>query len=110
MLPLSPELAFELLGTFARAEYALKGAGFARGSARSVEADWDKFAKAIGWHFARVKDAPFQEAVTFLLTEPPRKQVLHNGHISWRNSPPDATQPRAQQVLLMVRRESPRLL
>ncbi|MGD9941681.1 MAG: hypothetical protein AB7L76_24975 [Burkholderiaceae bacterium] len=103
-LPLSPDLAFEFLGTFARAEYALKAAGFARGGTKSVEADWDGFAKAIGWHFARVKDGPFQEAATFLLTEPPRKQVLQSGRLTWRDSPPDATQTKAHHVLMMVRR------
>lgn len=101
---LPPELAYEFLGTFARCEYALKGSGFARGSATSVEANWDTFASAIDWHFRRAADQAFKDAVDFLLSEPPRKQVLRNGEVQWKDSPPDRSLPKAQQVLLMVRR------
>lgn len=103
-MQLPPELAYEFLGTFARLEYALKGSGFARGSATSVEANWDTFAVAIDWHFRRSTDQFFKAAVNFLLTEPPRKQVLRNGRVDWKESPPAENLPKAQQVLLMVRR------
>ena len=103
-MPIPEKLAFEFLGTFACCEYALKGSGFARGNANSVDPDWDGFAKEIDWHFRRVKDQAFCEAVNFLLSEPPRKQVLRNGHLEWKDSPPNGNLPKAQQVLLMVRR------
>lgn len=103
-MPIPEHLALEFLGTFARCEYALKGSGFAKGNANSVEPDWDAFAKEIDWHFRRVKDELFRDAVQFLLTEPPRKQVLHNGRLQWKESPPNPSLPKAQQVLLMVRR------
>ena len=97
-------LAYEFLGTFARCEYALKGSGFAKGGATSVEANWDTFASAIDWHFRRVAHRDFKAAVNFLLSQPPRKQVLHQGIVNWKDSPPDKNLPKAQQVLLMVRR------
>jgi hypothetical protein len=103
-VPLPPELAYEFLGTFARSEYALKCAGFATGGSSKVEANWDEFAKSIDWHFRRVKNPEFIQAVEFLLTEPPRKQVLRAGQIEWKQSPPDRKLPKAQQVVLMVRR------
>lgn len=103
-LPLPHELAYEFLGTFARCEYALKSSGFAKGSATSVEADWDGFASGIDWHFRRVADGAFKEAIDFLLNEPPRKQILRNGALEWKDAPPDKNLPKAQQVLLMVRR------
>lgn len=103
-MPLPRELAYEFLGTFARCEYALKGSGFAKGGATSVEANWDTFATAIDWHLRRVADDSFKEAMRFLLSEPPRKQVLRNGRVEWKDSPPDPNLPKAQQVLLMVRR------
>ncbi len=103
-LPLPPELSYEFLGTFARCEYALKGAGFAKGGANSVDPDWNSFAKSIDWHFRRVKNPEFVEAIDFLLKEPPRKQVLRDGLIAWKESPPDPKLPKAQQVLLLVRR------
>lgn len=101
---LPQELAYEFLGTFARCEYALKRSGFAKGSAASVEANWDAFAVAIDWHFRRSTDHAFKAAANFLLTEPPRKQVLRNGRVDWKESPPKENLPKAQQVLLMVRR------
>lgn len=103
-LPLPRELAYEFLGTFARCEYALKGSGFAKGGAASVEANWDAYAHAVDWHFRRVPNQDFKEAVEFLLTEPPRKQVLRDGRLDWRDAPPDKSLPEAQQVLLMIRR------
>ena len=103
-MPLPQELAYKFLGTFARGEYALKCSGFAKGSATSVEANWDSFARAIDWHLRRVNDHDFKAAVNFLLTEPPRKQVLRDGRVEWKESPPNGHLPKAEQVLLMVRR------
>ncbi|HGM5957548.1 hypothetical protein [Stenotrophomonas maltophilia] len=101
---LPPDLTYEFLGTFARCEYALKGSGFVRGGSNSVEANWDSFAASIDWHFRRVKDPAFKEAVAYLLAEPPRKQVLKDGRVGWKDSPPDPNLPKAQQTLLMIRR------
>jgi hypothetical protein len=103
-MPIPQALTYEFLGTFARCEYALKGSGFAKGSAASVDANWDTLATAIDWHFRRINDEDFTVAVNFLLTEPPRKQVLRDGRVDWKESPPDNNLSKAQQVLLMVRR------
>lgn len=102
--PIPQALAYEFLGTFARCEYALKCSNFAKGGSKSVEANWDDFASAIDWHFRRIKDNAFQAAVNFLLTDSPRKQVLRDGRVTWKDSPPDKNLPKAQQALLMVRR------
>ncbi|MFY0665583.1 MAG: hypothetical protein JXQ97_13240 [Natronospirillum sp.] len=101
---LPPEITYEFLGTFARCEYALKGSGFARGGDSSVEANWDAFALNIDHNFRSVADPIFREAVDYLLAEPPRKQILRNGRVKWKDTPPDRSLPQAQQVLLMVRR------
>jgi hypothetical protein len=103
-MPLPQELTYKFLGTFARCEYALKSSGFAKGGATSVEANWDAFATSVDWHLRRVADQAFKNAGNFLLTEPPRKQVLRNGRVEWKESSPDTNLPKAQQVLLMVRR------
>lgn len=97
-------LALEFLGTFARCEHALKCSGFAKGGTKAVEADWDSFAHDVDWHFRRLNNSDFHAAVDFLLSEPPRKQVLRNGHLEWKQAPPDPKLPKAQQTLLMVRR------
>ena len=103
-LPLPPDLAYDFLGTFARCEYALKTSGFARAKRNSVEAGWDDFAKEIGEYFDRIKDNEFKSAVAYLIAEPPRKQVLLEGRLSWKDSPPDGKSSSAQQAILMVRR------
>jgi hypothetical protein len=103
-VPLPQGLAFEFIGTFARYEYALKESGFAKGGAEQVSANWDAFSVAIDWHFRRVADLEFRAAVVFLLAEPPRKQVLKDGRVAWKESPANLASPKAQQVLLMVRR------
>ena len=104
MMLLPQALTYEFLGTFARCEYALKRSGFAKGSLTSVEANWDAFATSIDWHFRRVRDQEFKAAVLFLKAEPPRKQVLRDGRVDWKESPPGKDLPVAQQILLMVRR------
>jgi len=103
-MPIPEPLALEFLGTFARCEYALKGSGYAKGDSNSVEANWDKFANDIDWHFRRVADKSFRKAVDYLLSEPPRKQVLEEERLRWRVSSPNPQLPKAQQTLLMVRR------
>ncbi len=60
--------------------------------------------KAFDWHFLRIKEPAFRKAVDFLLGEPPRKQVLKEGRLFWKDVPPDARQRKSQQTLLMVRR------
>ena len=62
------------------------------------------FAASIDWRFRRISDEAFKVAVGFLLTEPPRKQVLRSGRVELEDSPPNKNLLKAQQALLMVRR------
>jgi len=103
-LHMQPELACEFLATFSRAEYALKATiQFALGDADGVKAGWDGFAEAIDKSFCAVEDEEFKGAVNYLLSRPPRKQVLENGAVRFADQVIDKKQPVAQQVLLMVR-------
>lgn len=103
-LNLDRELACEFLGIFARYEYALKAVGFANGDDRDVKAAWDQFARSIDAKLAQLDDEDLRTAATYLLREPPKKQILQNKRLRWLDSPPDANLPQAEQVLLMVRR------
>jgi hypothetical protein len=103
-LKIPTDRACDFLGVFARSEYALKAAGFARGDERQAEADWDAFAQAIADDFDLSKNHNLRAAVDYLLTKPPKKQVLKNKSLQFFDAPPDKNQRRAQQVLLMVRR------
>jgi len=103
-LNFDPQLAREFLAEFARYEFALKAAGFAAGDNKRVDADWDAYAQAIDGGFTKLQNADLYTAVNYLIKQPPKKQVLINGKLDWRDAPPDANLPCAQQVILMVRR------
>lgn len=103
-LKLEPQLACEFLGVFARFEFALKVGGFAEGDVNSVSPKWDGFARAIDGQFDPANSVELNEAVEYLLNRAPRKQVLINDHVDWRDAAPDANLTRAERVLLMVRR------
>lgn len=103
-MPLPQDLTYEFLGTFARCEYALKSSGFAKGGASDVSANWDAFAETVDGHFRQLDEEIFKNAAAYLLAEPPRKQVLIDGRVEWRHSPPNVKFAKARQVLLMVRR------
>jgi hypothetical protein len=100
-LNLDAKLACEFLGVFARYEFALKAVGLAIGD--PVQPAWDNYAKSIDPVFAKVTDAELTAAVDYLLTQPPKKQVLRDGKLAWESTPLDNV-PRAQQALSMVRR------
>lgn len=101
-LNLDPQLACEFLAVFARYEFALKAAGFAHGD--DATASWDRYARTVDAAFAGLNDKDLRVAIDYLLTQPPKKQVLDHGNLQWRDAPPDPNLSRAEQVLLMVRR------
>lgn len=103
-LNVDPKLACEFLAVFARCEFALKAGGFASGDANGVNPNWDLFARSIDRTFDPALSTDLEHAVTYLLDQAPKKQILMNGHIEWRNALPDACLTRAERVLLMVRR------
>jgi hypothetical protein len=103
-LNLPKDLACEFLCTFARFEYSLKARGFTRGDEKSAEANWDLFGRTIDAGFNPQQHKELAIAVGYLLGEPPKKQVLTDNQIEWKDVPPDVNLPCAERVLLMVRR------
>ena len=97
-------LACDFLGVFARSEYALKAGGFARDIKGHAEADWNAFADAISKSFDPSKSQDLSTAVNYLLTNPPKKQVMRNNKVEFSEAAPEKNQSKAQQVLVMVRR------
>ncbi len=85
-----------------RYEFALKAAGLAHGE--DATPSWDRYANTIDAGLARLNSPELTAAIDYLLTQPPKKQVLDGGRLQWRDAPPDPNQSRAAQVLLMVRR------
>ncbi len=74
-------LVFKFFTIFSLFEYALKKTGFRQGNERSVEADWEAFAKEIHDDFDPSASPELQRAVSYLLTHPTKKQILDGGNL-----------------------------
>jgi len=72
------ELVLQFFVTFSRFEYALKRAGFVRSDGyNNASADWQRFARKKGNALLDdIPDMEFTDAKSFLLREPPQKQVV----------------------------------
>ena len=96
------ELAHEMFRTFARFEYALKVCGFHKGDGRA-EPNWRVFAETVSNNFANSKNDNFREAVSYILKNPPKKQIIKDGLLDWKDSIPQ-TDLESDLVLQYVRR------
>lgn len=105
-LHIQRELACEFMAVFSRLEYAIKATpGYAGGNEKWAEALWDRFANDVNDAFCSVPidEAEFWEAVNYLLNHPPRKQVLADDGLVFKEQIVDMKQTKAQQTLLMIR-------
>lgn len=84
--PMSAELdrlAFRFFTLFAQCEYALKAMGYGRaGNAGAAESEWDRFANEVGTLLLRAESAGIVAARTYLLENPPKRQVRVNGNVA----------------------------
>jgi hypothetical protein len=82
---------------FSRFEYSLKRTlGYALVRNNGVEADWNKFAKDHSAAFDTKRTPQLHEAVEYLLSQPPLKQILNDGTLDWKHT-------QAQRVSLLQR-------
>jgi hypothetical protein len=71
---------------FARAEFALKRAGFIlRGNRGEVFVDWDSFARSLSPALESPADQGVLNALRYLEEKPPQKQILRNGRLHWED-------------------------
>lgn len=96
------QLAQKLFRVFSRTEYALKAAGYNNGDG-PAEANWRAFALAVEDVIASPATQELREAVDFLFSAPPKKQVIVENTIQWATSEP-ATDSQADKLLIYVRR------
>lgn len=85
------EPVFKFFITFSLFEKVLKENGFNQVAQNtSIHADWKKFAKEINDQFLTTIDLPnhqeLNDAVHYLLNQPPQKQVFRDGHIQFANT------------------------
>ena len=105
---LENDLVFKFFAVFSRFECALKRSGFLKTIRENRAApDWRTYAKSL--HFVgKVADQDFQKAVTFLLADPPKNQIvveLGNGKktLDWEETPVKTGEIHEEDVLDLVR-------
>jgi len=82
------ELAFTFFKLFAQYEYALKAMQYTRvGAGGQAEPDWDRFSKEVGNQVLESPSEDLASALEYLFDQPPKKQVLNNGVLSWQVVP-----------------------
>ena len=97
------ETVIEFFVVFSRFEYALKRAGYVSGNEKRASANWDKFASDIEDAFRPDQTAELQNAVTYLQNSPPRKQVVQDDELRWKDNTPSKNEPRLRWLLRLVR-------
>src|SRR3989304_5226772 len=85
-LGLDKDLVYKFFLYFSRFEYALKQAGFATGGKKWAKPAWDRFAISLRGKFDSVTADEFKEAIRYLDSKPPKKQVLECGHLGWADN------------------------
>ena len=87
----------EFLINFARFEYAVKAAGYARNKGRYAEPDWDNYCAAIATDFWSNPGPALGPHLNYIRRKPPKQLVkLASGGLKWKTRTPDAawTEPR----------------
>lgn len=85
------DLVLAFLMTFARAEHALKAEGFAsQNSSGGILIGWDCFAEKIAPRLWEPDDQAVSEAIDFLTSNPPKREVLGPEH--WQKRKPNSGQ------------------
>lgn len=99
------ELASEVFIEFARFEYCLKMSGFLRSLDGNAEPDWDTFSNCdeIKKLFKEIKNgsATACNKMHYILTEPPKKQIVKGGILEWEQAPEISN---SQEYFAAVRR------
>ncbi len=77
-------ISFQFFKLFAQYEYALKEMGFYNTKPKNiVEPDWDAFANQVGKIVFDLQDEPVQLAIEYLMSTPPKRQVIKEGKLNW---------------------------
>jgi len=102
---LDRNLITEFFFVFSRFEYALKRAGYVRANrAGYAEPDWVKFGQDIQPHYNRHETTSLEEAIDYLFSEPPKRQVVgEDGSLRWEDLEQNANQTELARLLAIVR-------
>jgi len=102
-LKINKDLVVEFFIYFSRFEYALKRAEYIRGNSKGAEAYWDKFVDEIKEAFDAKINTELEKAVNYLLSHPPKKQILDERRLSWKDNQRDKGESNTKYLLRLVR-------
>jgi hypothetical protein len=88
---------------FARFEFALKAAKFAKRGKWGAEVDWKTFAANMDFNRLCDPEGNFQGAVSYLETSPPLQQKYKNGSLYWEQRSAPKSYSRMDALLFFVR-------
>ena len=99
------QLSCDFFYNFSRFEYAIKASGYFRQNSQSSDAwpDWNRFEQSLPNVFQTVQNEKLRKACQYLLDNPPRKQVIVNNSIEWRESLKRQNESEVRFLLRMVR-------
>jgi hypothetical protein len=103
---IAPErnLVLHFFAVFSRFEFALKRiAKYLAGNEKEAKANWGLYAKAIHGRFSDISGDEFSAAVAYLAANPPKKQIVAEGVIRWRDSVKDPGESNEAFILRLVR-------
>lgn len=95
-------LCYEFFIEFLRYEFCLKITGFTQGDG-VAKANWDRYAAEVEDIIASPGTTELVGAIEYILSYPPKKQIVRNGELAWDGSPVQSIS-KAQLVLLLIRR------
>lgn len=95
-------MCFEFFMEFARYEYCLKMSGLTPGDG-DAKADWDRYATEVEKIIVSPDNTELASAIDYILTYPPKKQIVRDGVLVWDDRPAQSRN-KAQQVFLLIRR------
>jgi hypothetical protein len=98
------DLLLNFFLNFARFEFALKASGFTRLRGRDgVEPNWDNFINSITEVFNKDHSEELRKACDYILSNPPKRQVLSNNGIPWEDNNPRISENNTEFIIRMVK-------
>lgn len=102
------DLATDFFKKFACCEFALKDGGFHDKHETDAKSDWKSFARTIEHSLSKEElEKPeleeLRQAVEYILEHPPKKQVIEDNKLKFRDAKP-STNSRTDLILILVRR------
>lgn len=101
--PEDAEVIFDFFVVFSRFEFALKHAGYLKGNRDKAEPDWDKYCTSVQDKFDKTSPLEFQEACGYYTSYPPKKQVVIDGQVEWKENQQGSTESEFRWIIRSVK-------